>query len=129
MFLGSFRINASKSNTVFQVLAFGLILAMIKLVYLFFNFYNILDFVVFLAAGVILSRKVSSNRWALWLLLSLPAFTLCQLLVINLGIQIFTSYESLFTVSRRIHIYFTNRNHLIFRLITISSQEKCSVAN
>jgi len=39
--------TASKSNIVFQVLAFGLILAMIKLVYLFFDFNNILDFVVF----------------------------------------------------------------------------------
>ena len=44
-----------------------------------------MDFVVFLAAGVILSRKVSSNRWALGLLLALPAFTLCLLFVINLG--------------------------------------------
>jgi hypothetical protein len=77
--------NDSKSNTVFQVLAFGLILAMIKLVYLFFDFYNILDFVVFLAAGVILGRKVSSNRWVLGLFLSLPAFALCLFFVINLG--------------------------------------------
>ncbi|ULQ53375.1 hypothetical protein [Flavihumibacter fluvii] len=77
--------NTSTSNTVIQLFAFGLILAVIKLVFIFFDFYNILDFVVFLAAGIIFGGKVPSNRLALGLLLSLPAFALCLLFVINLG--------------------------------------------
>lgn len=77
--------NSSTSNTVIQLLAFGLILAVVKFVYIFFDFYNVLDFVVFLAAGIILGGKVPSNRWALGLLLSLPAFALCLFFVINLG--------------------------------------------
>ena len=67
------------------LLAFGFLLAFFKIVYLFFDFYNILDFVVFLTAGFLLGGKVPPNRWALGLLLSLPAFTLCLLIVIKLG--------------------------------------------
>lgn len=77
-----------KSNTsdiVFQLLGFGVVLAVIKLVYLFFDAYNILDFIVFLAAGIILGGKIPSNRRVLGLLLSLPAFALCLFFVINLG--------------------------------------------
>lgn len=75
---------STKSNT-FQLLVFGGILAAIKLVYLFFDFYNILDLVVFLAAGMTLGGKAPSNRRWLGLLLALPAFALCLLIVINLG--------------------------------------------
>ena len=77
--------NSSSSNSVIQLLAFGLMLAAIKLVYLFFDSYNILDFVAFLAAGIILGGKIPSNRLVSGLLLSLPAFILCLLFVINLG--------------------------------------------
>lgn len=77
--------NSSTIKTVFQLLAFGLILAALKFVYLFFDFYNILDIVVFLGAGILLGGKVPSNRWALGLLLSLPAFVYCLFVVINLG--------------------------------------------
>jgi hypothetical protein len=77
-----------------------MILAVIKLIYLFFDFNNILDFVVFLIAGVILDGKVSSNRWALGLLLSLPAFALCLLVVINLGYSLIVNgVGTSFTVS------------------------------
>ena len=77
--------NSNKSGTVVQLLGFGLILAVVKIVYIFFDFYNILDFVVFLTAGIILGGKVPSNRKALGLLLSLPAFVLCLFFVIRLG--------------------------------------------
>jgi peptidoglycan/LPS O-acetylase OafA/YrhL len=77
--------NSNTSSTVIQLLAFGLMLAMIKLFYSFFDFYNILDVVVFLAAGIILGGKVPSKRWVLVLLLALPAFTLCLLFVLRLG--------------------------------------------
>ena len=77
--------NSNTSNTVIELLAFGAILAVVKIVYMFFDFYNILDFVIFLTAGIILGGKVPSNRRALGLLLSLPAFALCLFFVIRLG--------------------------------------------
>ena len=76
--------STSKDKTV-VLLAFGFLLAIFKIVYFFFDFYNILDFIVFLTAGFLLGGKVPPNRWALGLLLSLPAFTLCLLIVIKLG--------------------------------------------
>lgn len=64
---------------------FGLLLAFIKIIYLFFDFYNILDIVVFSIAGFALGPKVPPNRLALGGLLALPAFLLCLILVLRLG--------------------------------------------
>src|SRR5688572_11776339 len=77
--------NLYTTSAVIKLLALGLLLAVIKLGYIFFNFYNILDFVVFLVAGMMLGEKVPANRWVSGLLLSLPAFVLCLIFVINLG--------------------------------------------
>ena len=77
--------NSNAGRSIIQLLAFGLILAVIKLIYLFFEPYNILDFIVFLAAGIMLGGKVPPNRRFLGLLLALPAFALCLFLVIRIG--------------------------------------------
>jgi hypothetical protein len=73
------------TGTAIQLLAFGLILAVVKLVYMFFEAYGILDVIVFLAAGFLLGGKVPPGKKALGLLLALPAFTLCLLFVIKNG--------------------------------------------
>jgi hypothetical protein len=67
------------------LMAIGLLLAMAKLIYSFFDFYNILDIVVFLIAGFIIGGKIPSNQWPLGLLLTLPTIALCLFFVINLG--------------------------------------------
>lgn len=77
--------NSIKQNKVTQLLAIGLLLAIIKLIYSFFYFTNILDFIVFLTGGIVLGRLVPSNQRTLGLLLALPAFLLCLFFVINLG--------------------------------------------
>ena len=73
------------TGTVIQLLVFGLILAVVKMVYMFFDFYNVMDAIVFLAAGLVIGGKVPADRKALGLLLALPAFTLCLLFVIKNG--------------------------------------------
>jgi hypothetical protein len=76
--------NSKIEGTIGQMLVFGLILAAIKLVYLFFDNYNILDFVVFLAAGILLGGKNPSRRWLSGIMMALPAFTLClSFLIVN----------------------------------------------
>ena len=77
--------NSSKSNMVMVLLAIGLLLALVKLIYSFFDFYNVLDIVVFLIAGFIFGGKVPPNQWPLGLLLTLPTIALCLFFVINLG--------------------------------------------
>ena len=77
--------SSNAGRAIIQLLGFGLLLAIIKLVYLFFDPYNILDFIVFLAAGIMLGGKVPSNRRFLGLLLALPAFALCLFFVIRNG--------------------------------------------
>lgn len=77
--------NSNTSKLVIQLLAYGLILAAVKIVSIFFDSYNIIDFVLFLAAGIMFGGKIPPHKWAWGLLMSLPAFALCLLLVINLG--------------------------------------------
>jgi len=72
-------------QTVFFLLVVGAILALFKLIYLFLDFYNVLDLVVFAIAGFAFGHKVPSANKALGLLLALPAFVLCLFFVINLG--------------------------------------------
>ena len=77
--------NSNTGKVVIQMLAFGLILAVIKIVYLFFDPFNILDFIVFLAAGYMLGGKVPANRRYLGLMLAVPTFALCLYFVVNNG--------------------------------------------
>ena len=65
--------------------AIGFILAFFKLIYLFFDYYNILDFVVFLLAGIAFGGKVPASRWPVGLVMALPTFVLCLFIVLNLG--------------------------------------------
>ncbi len=60
-------------------------LAFIKVAYLFFDFYNVLDLVVFSIAGFAFDQRVPPNRLALGLLLALSAFALCLFIVLSLG--------------------------------------------
>jgi hypothetical protein len=75
----------STTKTAATLLALGFMLAFIKIIYLFFDFYNILDLVVFSIAGFAFGRRVPSNRLALGFLLALPAFVLCLFFVLRLG--------------------------------------------
>ena len=77
--------NWSTFKTVIIILAIGVGLAILKIVYLFFDFYNVLDLIVFLVAGFAIGKQLSSHRIAFGLLLSLPPFLLCLFIVIGLG--------------------------------------------
>ena len=66
-------------------LALGFMLAVFKVVYLFFDVYNVLDVVVFSIAGFVFSRNVPPNQIKLWFLLALPAVILCLFFVLRLG--------------------------------------------
>jgi hypothetical protein len=79
--------NSTIIKAIVPFLGYGVALAGIKLIYLFFGINTILDIVVFLVAGFAIGRKVTENRWALTVGLSLPAFLLCLLFVIRLGYQ------------------------------------------
>jgi len=92
--------RSNLNYTATQLLLFGLALALLKAIYLFLDFYNILDLVVFLSAGFVLGERIPSNRFAIGLLLSLPAFILCLLFVVNLGYsQIVDGVGTSFAVS------------------------------
>ena len=95
--------NSSTGSNVFQLLTFGLILAVLKVVYMFFDPSNITDFIVFLTAGYLLGGKVPASKKWLGLLLCLPALALCFLFVIKNGFTaimngIGTSYAIAFFV-------------------------------
>ncbi len=77
--------NKSTSKTAAILLAIGFMLALIKVIYLFFDFYNVLDLVIFSIAGFAFGLRVPPNSLALGLLLALPAFALCLSIVLNLG--------------------------------------------
>lgn len=77
--------NNSTAKTSIILLCLGLLLALAKIIYLFFDFYNILDLVVFFGAGFTLSRKVTTKRLTAGVLLFLPAFALSLFFVIRLG--------------------------------------------
>ena len=75
----------SKVKTTINVSLWGLFIGGSKIVWLFFNFYNILDLVIFLGAGYLLGSKVAGGRWLWGLLLALPAFALDLKFVSNLS--------------------------------------------
>ncbi len=77
--------NKSTSKTAATLLAIGFMLALIKVIYLFFDFYNVLDLVIFSIAGFAFGLRVPPNSLALGLLLALPAFALCLFFVLRLG--------------------------------------------
>lgn len=69
----------------FVLLAIGFLLALFKMLYLFIDYYNVLDLVVFCIAGYFFSRKLPPNRLGFTLLVALPAFALCLYIAIGLG--------------------------------------------
>ena len=77
--------NKSTPQTAAILLVLGLMLALLKVVYLFFDVYNVLDLIVFSIAGFAFGRRVPPNRIVLGLLLALPAFSLCLFFVLRLG--------------------------------------------
>ena len=77
--------NKSTSKTAAILLAIGFMLALIKVIYSFFDFYNVLDLVIFSIAGFAFGLRVPPNRLAFGLLLALPAFALCLFFVLMLG--------------------------------------------
>lgn len=83
--------DAKNDESKFQLLIYGLLLAGIKLVYMFFDPFGILDLPVFLTAGFLLGGKVPSNQWFWGLLLALPTFFLCLLFVMKNGYSAFIS--------------------------------------
>ena len=75
----------SNAKTTINLSLWGLLLGGSKIVWLFLNFFNILDLVIFLGAGYLLSSKVAGGRWLWGLLLALPAIALNSYFVIKLG--------------------------------------------
>lgn len=73
--------STSTSSSVIQLLAFGLLLAVLKVVYMFIDPFNIADFIVFLTAGYLLGGKVPANKKWLGLLLCVPTLVICFLAV------------------------------------------------
>ncbi len=92
--------KSNTSNMDIKLIVYGGLLAIIKLVYLFFDFYNILDFVVYVIAGFALGGKIPKNRWFIGLLLALPTFAICLVFVLNLGYsQIIKGVGTSFAIS------------------------------
>lgn len=79
--------NSTIIKATVPFLGYGVALAGIKFIYLFFGYTTVLDCIVFSVAGFAIGRKVTKNRMALILGLSLPAFLLCLFFVIRLGYQ------------------------------------------
>lgn len=77
--------NSKSSEISLEIVAFGILLAGVKLIYSFFDAYNVLDLVVFLFAGIILGARVPSDRRPLGLLLALPSFVLCLVFTLKNG--------------------------------------------
>jgi hypothetical protein len=75
----------SKLKTIVILLALGLLLALVKGVYLFLDFNIVLDVVVFFIAGFTIGGKIARNRPILGLSLAIPAFILCLFFVLRLG--------------------------------------------
>lgn len=67
------------------MLGFGLVLLIAKLVWMFFDPFNIMDTLVFVTAGILLGGKIPTGQKALALLLALPAVMLCLFFVVQNG--------------------------------------------
>lgn len=70
---------------VLTMLGFGTLIATLKVIYLLFNFYNILDVLVFLSAGYVLGRTISGGYFLWGVVLSLPCMLLDSFFVYRLG--------------------------------------------
>ena len=90
----------NKVKTTIVLSLSGLLLGGSKLVWLFFNFFNLLDLIIFLGIGYALGGRVAGGRWLWGLLLALPAFALDSYFVARLGYsQIFTGIGTGYVVS------------------------------
>jgi hypothetical protein len=78
--------KAKSSVLIVQMLAFGFILAGIKLVYSFFSFFYLLDLIVFFSSGYLFGAKTRMGQRFLGLFLALPAFAMSLLFVIQNGL-------------------------------------------
>lgn len=68
-----------------QVLTWGLALVVFKLVYTFFDYYNVIDFVVFCSAGFIINKKLSINKWLHVVPVGLPSMVICLIFLYTIG--------------------------------------------
>lgn len=75
----------SSLTSALRLAVFGVLLAFIKLVYLFFDSSGILDLLVFSTAGFLLSQKVPPGKIIQAALLAFPAFLLCLFFILRLG--------------------------------------------
>ncbi|MEJ7695033.1 hypothetical protein [Daejeonella sp.] len=73
--------NKSTSNANVILLSPGFVLALIKVVYLIFDFYNVLDLVIWSFAGYAFGLKVPRQNIAP----GLPTFAICLFFVLKLG--------------------------------------------
>lgn len=82
------------------LLVWGLLLAVAKIFYLFFDAYNILDFLIFIVAGFVFGRKLGLKPWAWEIWLALPAMAISAFFVIRLGYdQIISGVGTSFAIS------------------------------
>lgn len=73
------------TDNVVLLLTSGFLLAAFKMFYLFLDFYNVLDIVVFGITGFIIGGKLAGYRPAFGLLVTLPVVLLCLYFVVRLG--------------------------------------------
>ena len=75
----------NKRDTITALLGIGLLLAASKIVYLFFNFLNIVDVLVFVGAGYFVGLKVFQRRWQWGFVLAIPCMVFDAIIVYNQG--------------------------------------------
>jgi len=63
----------------------GLLLAGAKILFLFFDFFIVLDLFVFFIAGFFLGKKVLGGRWLWGLIIALPSIILNSYFIFNNG--------------------------------------------
>lgn len=78
----------------------GLLLAGAKLIFLFFDFFIVLDLLVFFFAGYYLGKKVLGGRWSWGLIIALPSIILNLYFIYNNGFSnIFSGIGTSFLLS------------------------------
>ena len=66
------------------MLGLGVLVAVVKIIYSFFPYFNFLDFIVFFIAGYAVG-KITTDRVLIGMSIALPAWFLCLFFVVRMG--------------------------------------------
>jgi hypothetical protein len=78
------KMNKVEFNIIIQLLGLGVLVAVVKMIYSFFPYFNFLDFIVFFIAGYAVG-KITTDRVLIGMSIALPAWFLCLFFVLRLG--------------------------------------------